>query len=433
MMPLFRCLPPTHLLSRVSLKRALCGFRCTMPPLARATSGWEDGERRCFSHHSSNLSAALSCMAHILLHACACGTPRAHTRVCLVTSLLHTRSTVERPPSPRTFNARPTPFLLLIDYSCSSFASCAHTHPDTPRHTHTHTHRHTHRLCVCAQVRWGLLLYEKEVYTSTANMPPNAALLNRLQIREQEALNRQRRMQDDAVARREAEALRRTKAQYNHVHSHGYGRAGSAGGGGADFANARCAAPSDSRDTSGEVQIRVYVRECDDEASQSFCYREATTANATSNTDPRSRASASTSATSHVARRGDGGGGGGGVTTASLGVVAPNRARVPRYLQQRKAELAAEKEAIAEEAERQRQLSLIPAGQRRVSAEEKADTLRQLDERQQELEAQLARIPIRFDTHSIQQRRRAIEEELREIETTRNKYSTKGTLFVPLC
>ncbi|CAJ1985611.1 Calmodulin binding protein [Leishmania donovani] len=281
-------------------------------------------------------------------------------------------------------------------------------------------------------------------------MPQNAAQLNRMQIREQEALNRQRRMQDDAVARREEEELRRTKAQYDHVSSHGYGRAGSG-----------AAAPSGSRGASDEVQIRVYVRECDEEASRSFSYREDTAANSTSHTGPRSGASASTSAASHVARRGVNGalppigssgrlgpprapgaraasGGGGGTSdisggAASCGVVAPNRARVPRYLQQRKAELAAEKEAIAAEAEKQRQLSLIPAGQRRVSEEEKADTLRQLDERQQELEGQLARIPIRFDTQSIQQRRRAIEEELRQIETTRNKYNTKGTLFMPLC
>lgn len=274
-------------------------------------------------------------------------------------------------------------------------------------------------------------------------MPQNAAQLNRMQLREQEALNRQRRLQDDAVVRREADELRRTKAQYDHVSSHGYGRAGSG-----------AAAPRGSRDTSDGVQIRVYVHECDEVASQSFCYREGTAASAISNSGPRSGAPASTSADSHVARRGVNGallpigssgrlgspcapggstasGGGGGTSDIAGGgasMVAPNRARVPRYLQQRKAELAAEKEAIAAEAERQRQLSLIPAGQRRVSEEEKADTLRRLDERQQELEGQLARIPIRFDTQSIQQRRRAIEEELRQIETTRNKYSTKGTL-----
>ncbi|KAG5508644.1 hypothetical protein JIQ42_08431 [Leishmania sp. Namibia] len=284
-------------------------------------------------------------------------------------------------------------------------------------------------------------------------MPQNAAQLNRMQIREQEALNRQRRIQDEAVMRREAEAVRRTQSHYNYVASHGYGRTGGGGGG--------AASPSSSPGASDEVQIRVYVRECDEGDSRSFCYRETATASATSDTTGlRSAACESTSTASYGAGRGAVGslppisssvrskapsaprvsaasGGGGGsadisVGVASAGVVVPSRVRVPRYLQQRKAELAAEKEAVAAELERQRQLSLIPAGQRRVSEAEKADTLRRLDERQQELEGQLGRIPIRFDTQSIQQRRRAIEDELRQIEATRNKYSTKGTLFVPL-
>ncbi|KAG5488246.1 hypothetical protein LSCM4_08323 [Leishmania orientalis] len=283
-------------------------------------------------------------------------------------------------------------------------------------------------------------------------MPQNAAQLNRMQIREQEALNRQRRIQDEAVMRREAEAVRRTQSHYNYVASHGYGRTG---GGGA------AASPSSSPGASDEVQIRVYVRECDEGDSRSFCYRETTTASATSNTTGlRPAASESTSSASYGAGRGAVGslppisssvrskapsaprvsaasGGGGGSADISVGaasavVVAPSRARVPRYLQQRKAELAAEKEAVAAELERQRQLSLIPAGQRRVSEAEKVDTLRQLDERQQELEGQLGRIPIRFDTQSIQQRRRAIEDELRQIEATRHTYTRKGALFVPL-
>ncbi|AIN95127.1 hypothetical protein LPMP_010260 [Leishmania panamensis] len=291
-------------------------------------------------------------------------------------------------------------------------------------------------------------------------MPQNAAHLNRLQIREQEALNQQRRVQDEVVARREAEAVRRTQAQYNHVASHGYGRVGDHSG--ARVGNGGAAASSGSRSTSADVQIRVYVRECDEEANQSFCYRESATASVTSSTaGPRSGASVSTSVASHGAGRGVCGvlppisspgrrgapctpgasaASSGGGRTADMsaagtlyGVTTPNRGRVPRYLQQRKAELAAEKEAFAAEAERQRQLSLIPAGQRRISEEEKAVTLRQLDERQQELEGQLGRIPIRFDTQSIQQRRRTIEEELRQIEVTRSKYNKKGALFVPLC
>ncbi|KAK7194860.1 Calmodulin-binding [Novymonas esmeraldas] len=265
-------------------------------------------------------------------------------------------------------------------------------------------------------------------------MPQNAAQLNRLQIREQEALNRQRRAQDDVAVRREVDAVRRTQAQYDHVRSHGYGRAdGGDGGAGA----------------AGEVEIRVYVRECEDGASQSFVYRESATSGTAVGVQYGSSSPPTAAAAAATARSQRGGGGNlppisaperagastrvpGGAETSAGAAVAPNRARVPRYLQQRKAELAAEKAAVAAEAERQRQLSSIPAGQRRVSEEEKADTLRQLDARQQELESQLARIPIRFDTQSIQQRRRAIEDELQQIEATRHKYSTRAPLFVPL-
>lgn len=284
-------------------------------------------------------------------------------------------------------------------------------------------------------------------------MRQNAAQLNRMQIREQEALNRQRQSQDDAEARREAQALRRTQAQYDHVTSHGYGRGGAAGASpagpssSASGASAAAAASGGGNARRGsanagvgqgdDVHIKVYVRECDEDAGQSFSYREGgsavTRAAPASGGAPRAarsfagspahpqQANPSVRASAPV---------GGGAKTDDA--VAPNRARVPRYLQQRKAEMAAEKAAVAAEAELQRQLSQIPPGHRRVSEEEKADTLRRIDERQHELEAQLAKIPIRFDTQSIQQRRRAIEDELRELDTRRSKYSTKNPLYVPL-
>jgi hypothetical protein len=287
-------------------------------------------------------------------------------------------------------------------------------------------------------------------------MRQNAAKLNRMQIREQEALNRQRRLQDDAVARREGEAMRRTQAQYNHVASHGYGRGGSlapasAAAGGVSSSSSSSAAGGGVRHRSSlnanvadgdDVHIKVYVRECDEDAGQAFTYKESGGAGGAARL---TRGPTSAHALSSASPAGGGGGvvgrrqsgcGGGAVATRGAAtpgdLVAPNRARVPRYLQQRKAEIAAEKEAVAAEAERQRQLSQIPPGHRRVSEEEKADTLRRVGERQQELEGQLAKIPIRFDTQSIQQRRRAIETELRELEAKRNKYSTKNPLYVPL-
>ncbi|CCW64211.1 unnamed protein product [Phytomonas sp. EM1] len=244
-------------------------------------------------------------------------------------------------------------------------------------------------------------------------MPYNADSLNRLQIREQQELNRQRKIQEEADKRQHAEAIARSKAQYSHVRPQVFAQ---------PEASDPTTAPNDG--PNGDIQIHVYVRECDGESAQKFTYRErrsltgksevtrmhpVPTATATSNREEVSSPSAGLASSS----------------TLSLG-------RVPRYLQKRKAELQAEKQAIEDEAQRRRELAKIPPGCRLVPDQEKVETLKRLEARQEELEMQLSKIPIRFDTHSIKMRRRNIEEELAQIEVDKLKYSLNKTLYVPI-
>ncbi|EPY23010.1 hypothetical protein STCU_07948 [Strigomonas culicis] len=94
--------------------------------------------------------------------------------------------------------------------------------------------------------------------------------------------------------------------------------------------------------------------------------------------------------------------------------------------------MAAEKEAVRDAAARKEEEARIPPGHRLVSEEEKAATLVRLEERKKELETELGKIPIRFDTVSIQNKRKAIETELQQIEAAKLKHQTKKPLYLPL-
>lgn len=231
-----------------------------------------------------------------------------------------------------------------------------------------------------------------------------------MQIREQEELNRQRRIQDESAVQRRQELEQKRRSLYDYVPSHGY----------AGSTNEKQNRASHDDD----AEISVYVRECDDAARQSYTFRESSKSNMTSLPAVSSSRMQQASSVAPLRKR--------SVPSKESSVDAPNRGRVPRYLQQRKAELAAEKGAIAALAERQREMAKIPPGHRLVREEEKADVIQTLDQRERELLNQLSKIPIRFDTQSIVQRRRGIEDELRELEEKRAKYGTKNPLYVPL-
>nr|CCC92703.1 conserved hypothetical protein [Trypanosoma congolense IL3000] len=117
-----------------------------------------------------------------------------------------------------------------------------------------------------------------------------------------------------------------------------------------------------------------------------------------------------------------------------LALAGPHGQRgvVPKYLLQRKAELAAQKEATRKEIEWQKEVSRYPPGHRPVGEGERKETLEKLARRRRELEVELHKIPIRYDTQSIKERRAKIENELSEIEVAERKFSSAKELFVPI-
>ncbi len=73
-----------------------------------------------------------------------------------------------------------------------------------------------------------------------------------------------------------------------------------------------------------------------------------------------------------------------------------------------------------------------PPGHRPVSEEERAAILSKLAVRRRELEADLGRLPMRFDTQAVRLRQKQIEGELQEVEEAERKFSVKKQLFVPI-
>lgn len=262
-----------------------------------------------------------------------------------------------------------------------------------------------------------------EVTINQNKMPINAARLNALQIREQQHLNRERRAQQESEEQRKEQRQAAMRSKYNHVPSH--------------IAALSPAKGKADNTVNDDVQINVYVRECDGDQAQMFSFMENQELTGTSSRPaPRQGSEATThkmqgKVPAAVAHRMPTGKATAGASSAAVPPAA-KRGKVPLYLQQRKAELQAEKQLIEDQLERRKELAKVPYGHRVVTEEEKLSTLQRLEDRRKELESQLHRIPIRFDTLSIRNRRRSIEGELAEIEEAKVKYATKKPLYVPI-
>lgn len=237
-------------------------------------------------------------------------------------------------------------------------------------------------------------------------MPTNAARLNYLQIREQQQLNRERTREAEVEKKRAGEFFRRQKAQYDHVQSHGYGQRAGEG---------KC----------GDVEIKVFVRECDGDRAQTFSFMESSAVQHTRDTGQNvlQRPAQRLPNISPQAR---------GRQQLSVNATSAPLGAVPKYLVQRKAELAAKKEEALREAERQKEVAKYPPGHRPVTEEERKETLERLAIRRKELQFALHKIPIRYDTQASKQRRNKIEAELSEIDEAERKFSMAKQLFVPI-
>jgi hypothetical protein len=308
--------------------------------------------------------------------------------------------------------------------------------------------------------------------------------LNVQQVREQQQLNRERRAQDEAEAQRSSQRVARSKAAYAHVQPRVVG----AGGGGGGAAEAEAIAEQQAAQRGGgavddDVEITVFVRECEPDGGVQRAMesdllraiaREAPLASTSLNTPtlPPIRGSSRGAAAAAA------GAGAGGARAPSVGPKqqqqqpqrtpmrnvgingdgAPSQAQaaavaagasgaalrkpeapagktlgaVPDYLRQRKAELQAEKDAAARAIEEERERSRHPAGHRLVSEDERVVVLGRLDARKAELERDLARLPMRFDTIAVQRRRAEIEKEMGEVEEAHRRFSVRKQLYVPI-
>mmetsp|Transcript_63242 Transcript_63242/g.73597 ORF Transcript_63242/g.73597 Transcript_63242/m.73597 type:complete len:262 (+) Transcript_63242:64-849(+) len=246
-------------------------------------------------------------------------------------------------------------------------------------------------------------------------VPTNsAARQNYAQIKEQEQLNRERKRQEEFASERQQDLIQRQRAQYDHVQSHGYG-------------NGAAAAAATGGD---DVEIRVFVRECDPD-KQIFSFMESAAvpknAQVPQGNVNTAQSGGSTGkpvlfgrrATNSAERRGE-------------SPAMSSRGEVPQYLVKRKAEMEAEKQAIRTELERQKELAQYPPGHRPVSEDERAAILAKLAARKKELELELGKLPMRFDTMALRQKRQQIEGEMAEVEAATQKFSVKKQLFVPI-
>ncbi|PBJ74705.1 hypothetical protein BCY84_12022 [Trypanosoma cruzi cruzi] len=234
-------------------------------------------------------------------------------------------------------------------------------------------------------------------------MSCNAARQNYLQIREQQQLNRERAREAEVEERRAQELIQRQKARYNHVSSHGYGQL---------------------RGRGDDVEIKVFIRECEKGRAQEFSFMESDALRRRGDTkQPLKPQPEQLLPRVPVQPKKE---------QAPVSAVNVPRGVVPKYIIQRKAELAAEKVAVLREMERQKEIAKYPPGHRPVTEEERKETLAKLATRRKELEYELHKIPIRYDTQSIKARRNRIESELKEIDESERKFSAAKQLFVPI-
>lgn len=275
--------------------------------------------------------------------------------------------------------------------------------------------------------------------------------MNVQQVREQQQINRDRKAQDELEAQKQQQREARAKAQFSHVQS----RVAAAAAGGASSSQnpgmTMMAQAEQQYHHSGisnahdDVEITVFVRECEpDGGVQRMMESEILRENARQNGNapalpslPQHRAasmprqqqlqppSSSSQRRVPLQTQQDNAHKPGAPDGSKLGSV-------PSYIRQRKAELQAEKDAAARAIEEEKERSRHPAGHRPVEEPERLAVLEKLTARKLELERDLARLPMRFDTLAVQRRRGEIEKEMGEVEEAHRRFSVKKQLYVPM-
>lgn len=331
-------------------------------------------------------------------------------------------------------------------------------------------------------------------------LPPdqNRLHLNRQQVIEQQELNAQRRVEDEAQSLKTAQRIARAKAPYVHVQSrlgstqpqqqnNGYNNnQEDMNMNNNDFHNHN--QNHQLPNSADDVEISVFVRETEQDGGvfrhmESELVRQNAVENGTAapssgklpqqqQIQKRGNNNNNNNIAAMMAAGGGGGGGGGGaqqqqqqhvyqpssVQRGGSSTGSHNSGRtplssqrdnsnthhpeppsghgnlgnVPTYLRQRKAELQAEKDSMARALEEERERSRHPPGHRPVSEDERLAVLDKLAARKVELERDLQKLPMRFDTIAVQRRRADIEKEMTEVDEAHRRFSVKKQLYVPI-
>jgi hypothetical protein len=252
--------------------------------------------------------------------------------------------------------------------------------------------------------------------------PLSHAKLNMMQLKEQQAINRERKRQEEFEEQKKYQHAQSKRERFSHVPSH-LNR---------DYQiRSQLEVPS-LHGPQDDVEIKVYIRECEPDVQMFSQFESDGPRSPPKDVTPtRHRVSQmhttrpqSENSVHNVQRNP-------AVPPKAVQAGAGNYGAVPRYLQERKAEMQAEKEYLKRQAEEAHERAKYPAGMRPVTSEERSVMLEQIQNRKRELEVDLGRIPIRFDTLASRERRKQIETELLEVEAAEKKFSGTKQILVP--
>ena len=178
----------------------------------------------------------------------------------------------------------------------------------------------------------------------------------------------------------------------------------------------------------GEPTIQVFINETDSSRARYATYKESDVvpqARRSNSAGPRPRAP---SAGAKPLSRGSSGTG--RPSGAGTPGVPGKRGTVPKYLQNRKAELAAEKEMIRRHIDDQAEVARCPPGTMLMPEEDKKAAIAALERRKAECEDAMIRMPMRFDTMSMANKKKQLESEIQECEAAIKRFSRKE-VFIP--
>ena len=176
----------------------------------------------------------------------------------------------------------------------------------------------------------------------------------------------------------------------------------------------------------GEPVIEVFINETNKDLARYATYREPTSGTSSSSSQSREAKPNAPKPRANSAPRARPNSG----NSDKAPSISGKRGEVPKYLQNRKAHLSAEKEMLRKHVEDRAAEKKCPPGTMLMPEEDKKEAIRALESRQKECEDALNRLPMRFDTVSIQKRRQELENEIQDIQASIKKFSRKE-VFVP--